>query len=85
MFNKYVNVSQNITLPDRLLTEIYKDGRQLEQRRIDTIREYTNDADVEKLRELLYKHPNETYIFGGRIFKKADIEAYIDYRTKEWL
>lgn len=85
MFNKYVNVSQNVTLPDRLLTEIYKVEQQREQRKIDTIREYTHDADVEKLRELLYKHPNETYIFNGRMFKKADIEAYIDYRTKEWL
>lgn len=84
MFNTYT-ITQNVTLPDRLLTEMYKDERQNEHRRFEVIRKYTNDADIEKLKEMLYKHPNETYIFGGRIFKKADIEAYIEYRTKEWL
>lgn len=84
MFN-----TQNVTLPDRMLTEVYKDileeKRQIAQRRYEVIRKYTNDADIEKLKELLYTHPSETYIFGGRIFKKKDIEAYIDYREEEWL
>lgn len=85
MFNTYTSVVQNVTLPDRLLTEMYKDERQCEQRRYEVIRNCTNDANIETLKELLYKHPNDTYIFGGRIFKKADVEAYIEYRTKEWL
>lgn len=86
MFNEYViKNTQIVTTPDRLLTEMYKDERQRKQRRFEVIRKYTDDVDIEKLKEILYKHPNETYIFGGRIFKKVDLESYIDYRTKEWL
>ena len=72
-------------LTNRLHNGLQRDTRQNEHRRFEVLRKYTNDADIEKLKEMLYKHPNDTYIFGGRIFKKADVEAYIEYRTKEWL
>lgn len=86
MFDKYVvQETKIVTPPDRLLTEMYKDERQRLQRRFEVIREYTDDVDLEKLKEILYKHPNETYIFGGRTFKKVDLEAYIEYRIKEWV
>lgn len=86
MFDRYVvQETKIITPPDRLLTEMYKDERQRQQRRFEVIRDYTKDVDLEKLKEILYKHPNGPYIFGGRIFKKDDLEAYIDYRTKEWV
>lgn len=86
MFDKYVvQKTQIITPPDRLLTEMYKDDKERKLRRFEMIRDYTHDVDLEKLKEILYKHPSPTYIFGGRIFKKEDIEAYIEYRTTEWL
>jgi len=86
MFDKYmVQSTQIITPPDRLLTEQYKDERARERRRFEVIRDYTNDADIEELKEILWKNPRENYIFGGRFFKKEDIEAYIEYRMKEWL
>lgn len=69
----------------RVLTEIYKVQKERERNRFEKIREYTNDVDIEKLKTLLYKHPQKTYIFGGKMLKKEDIEAYIEYRTKEWI
>lgn len=72
-------------LPDRLLTEMYKDQKTRERNRFEMIREYTNDTDIEKLKTILYKYPQKTYFFGGKMFKKEDIEAYIEYRAKEWV
>lgn len=72
-------------LPDRLLTEMYKDQKARERNRFEIIREYTNDADIEQLKTILYKHPQKTYFFGGKMFRIEDIEAYIEYRAKEWI
>lgn len=72
-------------LPDRLLLEMYKDQKARERNRFEIIRKYTNDADLEKLKTILYKHPQKTYYFGGKLFKIEDLEAYIEYRTKEWI
>jgi len=86
MFDRYmVQSTQIVTPPDRLLTEMYKDERERLQRRFEVIRDYTHDADIEKLKEILWKNPMKWYYFGGRSFKREDIESYIEYRTKEWL
>lgn len=83
--NNEINFAGLRQLPDRLLTEMYKDQKERERKRFEVIREYTNDCDIEKLQTILYKHPQNTYIFGEKRFKIEDIEAYIEYRTKEWI
>ena len=71
--------------PDRLLTEMYKDERQREFNRFEMLKNYTHDTPIEELEKILYKHNGDNYIFGGRFFKRKDIEDYIEWRKKEWV
>lgn len=88
MFNNIQNKTTILSLPDRLLTEKYKDERQREFNRFEMLKEYTHDAPIEEIEKILYKHngdSDDSYIFSGRFFKRKDIEDYIEWRKKEWL
>lgn len=82
MFNTYViqNTETN-TLPDRLLTEVYKDKRAADRRRFEQLNILLGNPTVQQVKRMLYKGGNN-FICDGEFVQRADVEWFLDYKEK---
>lgn len=83
MFDKTIQYTQVITPPDRLLTEMYKDGRDSDKRKFDRLNKLLNYPTLDRIKMRLYKMSGNDIITDcGERVHKNEIKWFIDYKEK---
>ncbi len=68
--------------PDRLLTEIYKDKKDINKRKFDRLNKLLGNPTLDQIKMKLYKGKGDNFICHGEFVKRADIEWFIHYKEE---
>lgn len=78
-----IQYTKIITPPDRLLTEVYKDGRDADKRKFDRLNKLLNYPTLDRIKMRLYKMSGNDIITDcGERVHKNEIKWFIDYKEK---
>lgn len=78
-----IQYTKVITPPDRLLTEVYKDGRDADKRKFDRLNKLLNFPTLDRIKMRLYKMSGNDIITDcGERVHKNEIKWFIDYKEK---